>query len=99
MTVFHVRVDDNYHFMDEAERYELGAYASLEAAVAAAQALVDRELLAAFKPGLTAAQLYAQYTAFGPDPFIAPDDGQAVTFSAWAYARERCEALCGGRAE
>ena len=96
--MFHVRVDDNYHFMDEAERYALGAYASLEAAVAAAQALVDRDVLAAYRPGVTAAQLYEQYTAFGPDPFIVPPEGVAVAFSAWAYARGRCEALCGASA-
>ena len=89
-------VDDNYHYMDEAERYELGAYATLEAATQAARALVDEFLLSALKPGMTAQQLFEHYTAFGEDPFIAPAEGEPAPFSAWDYARRRCGELCPG---
>lgn len=91
--MYTVMVDDNYHFMDEHERYALGTFATREAAVAAAQAVVETFLQSARRPGLTAEALYAQYVAFGEDPFIVGPAGEAVTFSAWTYARERCEAL------
>ena len=91
---YRVLVDDNYHYMDETERYELGVYPTLTAAIQAAQAIVDEFLLSALKPGLTAGELYDQYTFFGEDPFVAPPEGQPGAFSAWDYARQRCEALC-----
>ena len=91
---YRVLVDDNFHYMDESERYELGTFASLEAAVQAAQAIVDSFLASEYKPGMTAHQLYGQYTSFGDDPFILASDHSKVTFSAWDYARRRCEELC-----
>ena len=91
---YRVLVDDNYHFMDESERYELGTYATLEAAIQAAQAVVDDFLLSALQPGQTAQELYVIYTGFGEDPFIASLEGKPGLFSAWDYARARCEALC-----
>ena len=94
--MFRVLVDDNFHYMDESERYELGTFATLEAAIQAAQKLVDDGLLAALRPGLTAAQLYQQHVAMGADPFIVSPDARPMTFSAWGYARQRCEALCPG---
>jgi len=80
--------------MDETERYELGAFASLDAAVVAAQAVVDAYLRSAHRPGMTARALFKSYTAFGEDPFIVSPDQQRVAFSAWEYARQRCNALC-----
>ena len=91
---YRVFVDDNAHYMDEAERYELGVFASLDAAVAAAQAVVDAYLQSAHKPRMRAGALFKSYTSFGEDPFIiAPDQGR-VAFSAWEYAKQRCRALC-----
>ena len=60
--------------------------------------VVDDYLSATFKPGVDAKGLYSSYTAFGEDPFISgePPEGQQV-FSAWDYAKRRCEELCGGR--
>ena len=88
--VYRVMVDDNYHYMDESERYLLGAYATREAAVAAARAVVDAFLLGARRPGMTAEALYTQYVTFGEDPFIVGPAGEAGLFSAWDYARARC---------
>ena len=90
-----VLVDDNYHFMDETERYTQGDYPTLAAAIQVCQAIVDDFLLSALEPGMTAGRLYHQYTAFGEDPFIQPPPGEpAQPFSAWDYARQRCEELC-----
>ena len=92
---YRVLVDDNFHYMDEAERYELGAFARLDAAIAAAKAIVDTYLAATYKPGMTAHDLFASYTAFGEDPFILAPDQTDVSFSAWEYAKQRCEDVYG----
>ena len=34
-------VDDNYHYMDESERYQHGEFATLDAAIEAARKIVD----------------------------------------------------------
>jgi len=95
-TPYRVLVDDNFHDMDESERYELGQFPTLAEALAASCRIVDEYLLTAFKPGMTAEQLYLSYTSFGEAPFIIPDASEetAVQFSAWDYARSRCQALC-----
>lgn len=93
---YKVFVDDNFHYMDESERYELGEFPTLEAAVVAAQKIVDEYLLSAFQPGITAQALFASYTSFGEDPYIVPTPTQetGVLFSAWGYAQRRCDELC-----
>ena len=88
-----VYVDDNFHYMDEDERYCLGTFETLDAAVAACRDIVDRFLQD--NPAKTADDLYDQYTSFGEDPWIkgpspAPDP---PPFSAWDYARKRCNEL------
>jgi hypothetical protein len=93
---YRVLVADNFHYMDESERYELGQFATLADALAASCRIVDEYLLSAFKPGTTAQQLYSSYTSFGEDPFIIPDASEetAVQFSAWDYAKSRCQVMC-----
>ena len=88
--------DDNFHFMDEAERDVVGDFESAEAAIAAAKQIVDRDLLDAHKPGMSADELYDHYTSFGSDPFIRSDD-RSCEFSAWDYARSRCSEICTSR--
>ena len=88
-----VYVDDNFHFMDESERYEHGSYRTLAAAVKAAKRIVDEYLEEHYKPGMTAEELYSAYTSFGEDPWISPDEDNS--FSAWDYAKERCREICG----
>ena len=90
---FTVSVDDNFHFMDGDDRHVLGTFAGAAEAVAAARALVDTFLAAHYKPGMGASELYALYTSFGEDAFISDHP-----FSAWTYAQEQCQALCGGAA-
>ncbi len=70
MTRYKVLVDDNFHFMDEEERYEHGIFSTAEEAISACRRIVDEELEHLKKPGTTAQKLYELYTAFGEDPFI-----------------------------
>jgi hypothetical protein len=87
-------VDDNFHYMDESERWELGVFASAEAALAACRRLVDRSLVESYKAGATASELFEHYKSFGDDPFIvALDDAPRLKFSAWTYAQERAAEL------
>lgn len=93
---FKVLVDDNFHYMDESERYELGDFQTLDAAIAAARRVVDEYLQSAFEPGMKSDTLLATYLQFGEDPFIIASDAahSGVLFSARDYARERCEEIC-----
>ena len=94
-TVF---VNDNFHYMDEAESHELGEFPTLDAAIGAAKKIVDDYLLSSCKPGMTAGALFRSYTAFGEDPSViaTPPVGTGILFSAWDYAKRRCDELCAG---
>jgi hypothetical protein len=92
---FTVVIADNFHYMDEGEHVVHGSYDSLDAAIAAAKRIVDACLATSHKPGMSAAELYRQYTSFGEDPFIRGAE-ERVPFSAWTYAEQRCAELCGG---
>lgn len=82
--------------MDESERYELGEFPTLDAAIEATKKIVDEYLLSAYQPGMTAQALFESYTSFGEDPYIVatPSKGTEVLFSAWDYAKRRCYELC-----
>ena len=88
-----VFVDDNFHYMDESERYQLGDFESLEEAVAACQRIVDEFLMSNYRPGMTAGELLTQYTFYGEDPFVFTGDG-TVPFSARDYASQRVREIC-----
>lgn len=94
-TTYTVMVDDNYHYMDEGERYTHGRFATAEEAVTAARKIVDEYLARTHTPGMTAAALYSSYKSFGEDPFIVAP-GESVQFSAWDYAEARCVEICAG---
>jgi len=85
---FKVMVDDNFHYQDEDERYTYGEFDTLEAAVDACKKIVDEYLRSAYKPGMTAEELYASYQMFGEDPWVSGADG--VPFCSWKYAEQRC---------
>lgn len=80
--------------MSKPERYELGEFSSAEAAVRACREVVDDFLDAHHEEGMSAEELFEQYTTFGEDPFIVSDD-RDVAFSGWTYARKRCGEVCG----
>ena len=95
MTRYRVFVDDNFHYMDEEERYEYGVFPTAEEAIAACKRIVDEDLNERNKPGVTAEQLYDLYVHFCSDPFIVPVDpkDEQIKFSGWGYAKERCSFL------
>jgi hypothetical protein len=96
MSQYKVMVDDNFHYMDEDERYELGTFATAEEAIAACRKLVDEWLSSNHKPGMTADELFAQFASFGEEPFIiAVSPAGKVDFSARDYVHERAPAICG----
>lgn len=90
---FTVEVDSNYYYQDAEERYTHGRFETFEEAEAAAKRIVDSYLASAYKPGMTASELYASYTGFGDDPFIY-SAGETPKFSAWDYASRRSDELC-----
>jgi hypothetical protein len=98
MSRYTVMVDDNFHYMDGSERWELGTFVTAEGALAACRKIVDDWLAHNYKPGMTADQLYEHYTSFGEEPFVVAPAGGAkpATFSARDYVRERAAGLCGG---
>jgi hypothetical protein len=95
MSLYKMMVDDNFHYMEEDERWEHGTFPSAEKAIAACRRLVDESLMGEYRPGMTATQLHDRYTSFGDEPFIvAPSGAVKIDFSARDYARSRVEALC-----
>jgi hypothetical protein len=90
---YEVFVDDNYHYMDESERYSGGVFDSWDAAEAKCRQIVDEFLLANYKEGISAQALLAQYKSYGEDPWIL-SSGEERRFSAWDYAEARCEEIC-----
>ena len=89
-----VYVDDNFHYMDESERYKQGEYETCEEAVSVCKKIVDDFLETGYNKGMSFKELYEGYIGFGEDPFIISNDKKCF-FSAWDYAKERCRELCG----
>ena len=90
---YSVYVDDNYHLPPDDERYKLGDFVTLDEAVAACKRMVDQFLRVEVSSDRTAAERYEQNTGYGPDPFIVTDDPDVghPAFSAWSYAKQRCQ--------
>jgi hypothetical protein len=88
---YSVMTDDNFHFMNEAERCTSGTSGTIEEAIAACRKIVDRFLEHLLKPGMTAEALYDDYRDFGEDPFVP--GVPPSKFSAWDYAKERAAEL------
>lgn len=87
-----VYVDDNFHHMDESERYKLGEYSSCEEATEACKKIVDEFFSHTYDENITYEELYNGYTMYGEDPFIVSGDRDCF-FSAWDYAKKRCREL------
>lgn len=98
---FEVMVDDNFHYMDESERYSAGKFATYEEALNLAKSIVDESLSSGYKRGISAGKLYELYTMFGEDPFIVDNEPNSSNsyprFSAWEYAKERAQDICGDK--
>ncbi len=92
MSKYTVFVDDNYHFMEEGERYKLGEFDTYEAAVAACKTIVDEFFGEIEDKTLSFSELWEGYMMYGDDPFVVPEP-EGSHFSAWDYAKERCRLL------
>ena len=93
-TGYTVLVDDNFHFMNEEERYTLGTFPTKREALEASLRLVGQDLLDGDLSDTTAEDMIAAYEAGGEDPFIV-----GVPFSAWKYAEELARILAGKPAD
>ena len=92
---FHLRVYDNYHYMDESEAYNHGHYDSYEDALISAKAIVDEFFEHNWKSGITPDDLIGQYGLYGEDPVILPDEhGKLERFSARTYANISAAEIC-----
>lgn len=89
-----VYVDDNFHYMDESERYKLGEFDDCASAVTACQQIVDEFLDRGFRESASAEEVHKNYLLFGEDPFILSNDPDC-RFSARDYARRRVEEMKG----
>jgi hypothetical protein len=93
-----VYVDDNFHFLDESERYRLGEFSSCEEALRTCKEMIDEFFDKDFDVNITYEELYGGYTMFGEDPFIVSDD-EGCFFSAWDYAKEKSREIVARNAE
>ncbi len=93
--MFEVLVDDNFHYMDESERYREGAFRTYEEALRCAMKIVERSLRNLLEPGSSVDDLMARYVMFGDDPFIRPTPDGEERFSARTYARQRAPEIVG----
>jgi hypothetical protein len=96
MPRYRVMIDDNFHYQELDMRREHGNYDSLDEAISVCRKIVDQSLREEYKSGMSADDLYSQYTSFGNDPFIVVIDGatDGANFSAWNFAKERCRLIC-----
>jgi len=95
---YRVWVDDNYHYMEEDERYKLGEYATYEEALKAAR-MVVASFFKMNMIGRPAAELMKEYKSFGEDSWIETFGGApevSPRFSAWTYAEEMSEKVSRG---
>ncbi len=92
-----VIVNDNFHYMDPDEQYESGEFTDAGLAIERCCRIGDDYLESARKPGMPATELWKSYMSFGNDPFIVSVDAPEASFSAWEYAKERCQVLCAAR--
>ena len=94
---YEVHIDDNFHYMDESERYSVGSYRSLEKAIKKCRKITIRSLKDHYEKGITPEKLHAQWLMFGEDPFIVGGEG-AVPFSARAFVTtELCREIIDSR--
>jgi hypothetical protein len=77
---------------------QIGDFALLEDAIAAARREVDAMLGGLYVPGMTSTQLVDSYRGSGQTPYISRDDEEtmnAKSFNHFQYARSRSKTLCG----
>jgi hypothetical protein len=93
---YEVFVDDNFHYMDEDERYSSGVFQTYSEALRHAKQIVDKSLRDLHETGKSADDLIASYVSFGEDPWIRPTPQGMERFSARAYAPQRAHEIEAG---
>lgn len=88
---YHVFIDENFHFMDESERYSSGDFDSYSEAVDKCKEIIDEFLESAITANDTSESLYMCWLMYGENPFIA--GGVEDMFSASQYTEQRCKEL------
>lgn len=88
-----VYIDDNFHFMDENERYKGGEFDDCESAKKHCMEIVDAFLIKGYQRGMDWNELLSSYKGFGEDPWVSSSDADCQ-FSAWDYAEKRCQEIC-----
>jgi hypothetical protein len=91
---YRVFVEDNSQYMQTGMRKAAGSFPTAEEAIEAARQIVDKYLKSVHRPGMTSPKLFEDFKANGADPFITAEGANKVEFSAWAYAKRRCDELC-----
>lgn len=86
-----VYVDDNFHYMDESERYCAGEFNTAQEAIMKCQMIVDGSLDSSAKITNNAEDLLMSYQMYGEDPFIVGPS--RIVFSAWDYATKRSKEI------
>jgi hypothetical protein len=89
-----------YSKADSAEKAlrHVGDFDTLEAAIAASKRTIDSALLREHKDGMTGADLFAKYQAYGELPCIFRTEDKTLSnlgFNALVYAKQRAAELCG----
>ena len=90
---YSVWIEENSHHADDEGRYHHGDYETPEDAIAECRRIVDEFLESQGASDMSAEELFRVYTLFGEEPHLV---GGGAGFSAWEYARRRCEVLCAG---
>lgn len=98
---FQVFVDDNFHYMEEDERYLGGEFDTYEEAIAFCKKIVDEFLVKSRKPEMNANELYNYYLDFGEDPFVRSNNPgidihskEFKQYSSWNYALKKSIDMC-----
>jgi hypothetical protein len=87
MTTYNIKIDDNYHYMDESERRDGGIYDTPEKAMEECERITTQSLNELYEEGMDPIKLSSRWSLFGDDPFISGDDG-SVPFSARTFVTE-----------
>ena len=93
---FTVKVDDNYHYMDESERYDGGSYATLQQAVKRCEQIAVESLKSLYEKGMDVSKLMAQWALFGEDPFIVGDTTKPAFSAREFVSEELCAKIIRG---
>jgi len=86
---YRVMVDDNFHYMDPDERYQLAVCDTEEEARALCIGRLEADLRALAADCSTPSELVQQWMSFGEDPFVVATDGSpGIDWSARDHVRE-----------